>query len=145
MMCGAFSPGASGNCAADIVISRLQRRDRIQHRHIRHVASVLQQITQPADVIVQLGALRLLRARRDLGVDAHGVLVHGHLEGDLPSSHAVGRVSLGAGDRVIVVKRRRSHDLVRNVRASVPPDVVHGGQALVLEDLQQISGERAPD
>ena len=103
---------------------------------------MLQQIAQAADVIVQLGALGLHGARRNLIVDPHGELIHRDLERDLLGQHAIGGVSFGPGDGMVVVEGRRGNDLVGRIRSSVPPDIVHRGSGLVFENLHQIAVER---
>jgi hypothetical protein len=117
MICGAFSPSPSGNV-------------------------VLQQVAQAAHVVVQFGALGLHGAGRNLEIDSHGELVHGHRICDLLVEHAVRGVGLGAANRVVEVEGRRSHDLIGIVRASPPPDVVNRGEGLVLEHFQQVPIER---
>ena len=56
---------------------------------------MLEQITQAADIVVQFGALGLHGAGRNLIVDSHGELIHGHLEGDLLVQDAIRGISLG--------------------------------------------------
>src|ERR1035438_7976824 len=43
---------------------------------------------------------------------------------------------------MVIVEGGRGNDLVRRIRPPVPPDVIHRGSGLVLEDLQQIPIER---
>ena len=73
---------------------------------------------------------------QDLEVDAHGELIHGHLEGDLFVEDAIGGVGFGTGDGVVVIEGGGGNDLIRRVGTAVPPDIIDGRKRLMFEYFQ---------